>query len=354
MQIKLLSKCIVNWYNFNKRDLPFRLTKNPYKIWLSEVMLQQTKVNTVVPYYEKWIKHFPTLKSVALANFDDLLKLWEGLGYYNRCKNFHKATKIVLKHYDGMIPNTFEQFISLPGVGDYTAGAVLSIAFQKTFPAIDGNVVRVLSRLLGIKNLTKRNLRRIKNTVISAIPPKNPGDFNQGLMELGATICLPKNPKCAGCPIISNCKAYERKKENIYPILQKKGKNPHISVVAGIIWRKKTFYIQKRKMNSMLGGLWEFPGGKVKNGETLQNALKRELIEECGFEPKIIKEIDPIKHSYSHFSITFHCFYCIENKTLLLPRKASAWITVDEIKLYSFPKANHKLFKLLSKYDWFI
>ena len=184
MQTIAITRKLLLWYSKNKRLLPFRKTNDPYKIWLSEVMLQQTKMKTVIPYYKRWLKRYPTLQSAAEARTDSLLKLWEGLGYYQRCRNYHRALKIVVNNYKGKIPSSYNHFIDLPGVGDYTAGAVLSIAFNKPIPAIDGNVKRVMSRILGIKNLTLYNKRRIKKTIYKFIPTGNPGDFNQALMEL--------------------------------------------------------------------------------------------------------------------------------------------------------------------------
>jgi len=354
VQVNIISKEILNWYYKNKRELPFRFTKNPYKIWISEVMLQQTQMKTAIPFYNRWIDSFPTLQSVAMAKSDKILKLWEGLGYYRRCLNFHKASKIVMKKYHGRIPNNYKTFISLPGVGEYTAGAVLSIAFGVPIPAIDGNVNRLLSRLNGIKNLTKRNKLIINNKIKSLLIDIDPGDLNQALMELGALVCIPKNPLCHDCPLSHVCKAYRNGRPELYPKKIKKPLKPHLKVVTAIIWRKEKFYIQKRSKKQMLGGLWEFPGGKVKKGETLENALVREIEEECLFTPDIIKKAASINHTYSHFSITMHCYHCKEKKKRITSQNPSNWILVKDIDKYSFPKANHKIFNFMSKNGWHI
>jgi len=348
MQIKITTQ-LLHWYNKNKRMLPFRNTNDPYKIWVSEVMLQQTQIKTVIPFYNRWIEEYPTLKSAADANLDKLLKLWEGLGYYGRCRNFHKALKIINEKYKGEIPNKFDEFITLPGVGEYTAGAVLSIAYQKCIPAIDGNVTRVMARILGIKNLTTKNQSRLKSNVQKLIPKTEPGNFNQGLMELGALICTPSKPSCGICPLSSYCKAYEYKEPALYPLKKKKKVSPHYTVVAGIIWRDDKFFIQKRDENAMLGGLWEFPGGKVENGESLKKALSREIEEECSIIPLIKNKVGFVEHSYSHFSISFHCFHCIENEESVIEPSRGAWITLNEIESFTFPKANHKIFSLISQ-----
>ena len=352
MQKLMIKRELLLWYSENKRILPFRKTSNPYKIWLSEVMLQQTKVKTVIPYYNRWLKHYPTLQSAADARIDNLLKLWEGLGYYQRCRNFHKALQIVVNNYKGKIPRSFDRFIDLPGVGEYTAGAVLSIAFNKPIPAIDGNVKRVMSRILGIKNLTSYNSRRMKNTINKFIPKDNPGNFNQALMELGALLCTPQKPNCAKCPIAKYCSAYKSSKPGSYPSSKESRKIPHYIIVTGIIWRDTKFYIQKRDERIMLGGLWEFPGGKVEKKESLVQALNREIEEECGIIPIIKGRIGCVEHSYSHFSISLNCFHCIEGDEKIQSSNIRAWISHKEIGLYPFPKANHKLFTLIDKKGW--
>tara|TARA_B100001250_G_C19816896_1_gene798984 strand:+ start:3512 stop:4576 length:1065 start_codon:yes stop_codon:yes gene_type:complete len=352
MQVYHFSLSILSWYNKQKRILPFRDIDDPYKIWLSEVMLQQTQIQTVIPYYKKWINKYPTLKSVANADQELLLKLWEGLGYYSRCKNFHKATKIVLREYGGIIPSNWSEFRALPGVGDYTAGSVLSIAYNQPYIAIDGNVKRVIARVLGLKNLSNRNMSRIKKYLNNNILIDNPGDFNQALMELGARVCSPKNPSCELCPISIECKAFASGSSESYPSPAKKKKVPHYTVVVGLIWREDKFYIQKRVENGMLPGLWEFPGGKVEVGESLTHALRREIKEECGAQPKILKKIGEIKHAYTHFSITFHGYHCEENNTSIHCHQNSQWIKPTQINKFPFPKANHKLFSILKKQGW--
>ncbi len=315
-------------------------------------MLQQTKVNTVIPYYNKWIKKYPTIESVSSEKISILLKTWEGLGYYRRCFNIHKTANIITKKYKGKIPRDYSVFLSFPGIGEYTAGAVFSIAFQQPYPAIDVNVKRVISRIIGIRNLTKRNINRIKKKIIILMDKKIPGDFNQAIMELGSMICLPKNPKCIICPIKRFCKAYIISNPNSYPNTKKKKLKPHFNIVIGIIWNGNYFYIQKRPDSKMLGGLWEFPGGKIEKGESIINALKRELKEECDIKPIIKNKIGIVKHSYSHFSISLHCYNCVLKNKNLINNKNSKWITSEEIYKFPFPKANHKIFEILNNYGW--
>ena len=351
---KNISHHIISWYNGNKRLLPFRDTKDPYKIWLSEVMLQQTKVSTVLPYYEKWIIKYPTIKSLYNANLDTLLKLWEGLGYYSRCNNFYKSIKIICDYHNGKIPSDKTTFLSLPGVGDYTASAVLSIAFNKPYPVIDGNVKRVLSRMLGIRRITNYNKKRMVKFLKSIIHNKNPGDFNQGMMEIGSLICKPLNPCCHKCPLNNYCYSFKKGTPENYPLKVKPKPKPHYKVVVAIIWNNKKFYIQKRNYNKMLGGLWEFPGGKIEDAENAEAGLIRKIYEECGVSIIILKKAGSIKHAYSHYRLTLHCYFCkLTNHTLKenLKRK---WISIKQIKNYSFPKANHKLFQLLESKNWYV
>jgi len=350
---KTLSSQVLIWYNKNKRLLPFRDTNDPYKIWLSEVMLQQTKVSTVLPYYEKWIKKFPTIKSLSIAKLDTLLKLWEGLGYYRRCNNFYKSIKIICNHYNGEIPSDKKIFLSLPGVGDYTASAVLSIAFNKPYPVIDGNVRRVVSRILGIKRFTKYNINRINNFLKSIISVKNPGEFNQGMIEIGALLCKPLSPLCNKCPLNSYCYSFKRGSPESYPLKVKSKPKPHYNVVVAIIWKNKKFYIQKRSLNKMLGGLWEFPGGKISNTESAESGLMRIVYKECGTSLIISKKAGLIKHAYSHFTLTLNCFFCKEKNHILKESQNRKWISKKNIKDYSFPKANHKLFQHLELKNWY-
>jgi len=352
MQNKIDSSALIYWYRNNKRPLPFRSTKDPYKIWVSEIMLQQTQMKTAIPFYERWINKLPTIESVASTDIDSLLKLWEGLGYYKRCQNFYQASKIIVEKYKGIVPSNYESFKGLPGVGDYTAGAVLSISFGIPVPAIDGNVKRVMARLYGFKHLTKYNSAIINKVISRILKNVNPSDFNQGLMELGALVCTFESPKCFKCPISKNCKAYQSGNPVDYPKKKFTRAIPHFNVVTAIIWRGDTFYIQRRREDKMLGGLWEFPGGKVEKGETLESALLRELKEECNLNARILKKATSIEHRYSHYSITMHCYYCEEKDDKIASITNSNWIKKNQISQYSFPKANHKIFNFLNKYDW--
>ena len=352
MQINIAKKRLSLWYSKNKRLLPFRNSKEPYKIWLAEIMLQQTQMATVIPYFNRWINHFPNLQNVAEAQLSELLKLWEGLGYYARCRNFHKAAIIINRDHNGKIPDDWETFRSLPGVGDYTAAAVLSISYSLPYVVIDGNVKRVMARVLGRKKLSTRNMSMISNRLNNWIDKENPGDFNQAMMELGAMLCKPKRPKCIVCPLQTVCKAAAVGDPARYPGKIKKAIQPHYITVGGLIWRKNRFYVQKRDEGSMLGGLWEFPGGKVRKDESLEVALKTRIKEKLDLTPVILKKIGSVHHSYSHFSITFHGYHCKENGKYLKSKSEYKWIIPQEINTLAFPTASHKIFNLITEQGW--
>tara|TARA_B100000029_G_scaffold375236_1_gene369580 strand:+ start:22347 stop:23435 length:1089 start_codon:yes stop_codon:yes gene_type:complete len=348
------SKLIVDWYRKNCRNLPWRKDKDPYKIWLSEVMLQQTKVSTVIPYYNNWLKRFPTIQHVASSDIDEVIKIWEGLGYYSRCRNFYRACKIIVDKYDGTIPFDWTSFRSLPGVGDYTAAAVLSIAYNYSYPVIDGNVRRVLARIMSYDKIVKKGDVEFRLKLEGLIDKKFPGDFNQAMMELGSIICKRTKPDCNHCPVFQFCKSYKEGTTHNFPVVIKKKKPPHNTIVVGIIWKNKKFFIQKRPYNGLLGGLWEFPGGKLKKGEKLIDALVREIYEETGFCIAVGKKVGSVKHEYSHFSISLHLFNCqlINNSQKILCSKSQRWISPGNQSKFAFPKANHKLFQMLESQSW--
>ena len=348
-----ISTSILTWFDIAKRDLPFRNNKNPYNIWVSEIMLQQTKVETVIPYYNNWIKNYPDIVSVSKASESDLLKTWEGLGYYARCRNFHKAAKIVCKDYDSNIPSSWDEFRSLPGVGDYTAGAVLSIAFNKPFIALDGNVKRVMARVIGRRKLSNNNLKFIISRLNKWLDYNRPGDFNEAIMELGACVCLPKSPKCYDCPINKFCVAYKSGNPLKYPIKVKKKRMPHYTFVGGLIRDKNKILIQQRDEN-MLNGLWEIPNKKVKSVKVIVKVLKNYIMDHYGLNIMVEKQLGIVNHSYSHYKIDIILMDCIKAGEVIKQNKRYKWIKKSEIVKYPFHKVNHKIFSLLKNDYWAI
>ena len=344
----------MKWYDQNKRDLPWRKFNNLYHVYLSEVMLQQTKVKTVIPYYKRWLKKYPTIESVALSNLDDLLKLWEGLGYYSRCVNFYKACIILYSQYNSQLPNNMTDFLKLPGVGNYISAAVYSIVDKIPAPAVDANVIRVLSRILAIRNLTPYNRRRIFNVLEKFIDKERPGDVNQALMDLGSSICTPINTECVICPVSQFCKAKNTLLPFGYPIKINKNIKNIKHFIAAIIWYNKEFLIMKRPVNSMLGGLWELPNTqidlKISDDIQLFNYIKNSL----NFTIRIQNKICTIKHSYSHFDIRVSLYHCRINDINIKNMKDVCWIRPKDINNYAFSKSNHKLFKILNTNGWTI
>ncbi len=347
------NETLLPWYTQHRRNLPWRQTTDPYAIWLSEIMLQQTQVDTVIPYYHRWLRRYPTIEAVAEAELESLLKLWEGLGYYQRCRHFWEAAKQVRNRFRGKIPQRYDDFRSLPGVGDYTAAAVLSIAFGQPYPVLDGNVKRFMARYRGIRYFTPTNLRRITAFLANQIRQNNPGDFNQAIMEIGARICRPRKPLCADCPVQSTCRAFARGQVESYPRKTVKKPIPEEEVVVGLLWKDNRFLITRRKETGHLGGLWELPGGKVEAGEALEAALKREFWEECGVNISVGNRVGVVRHAYSHFKIHLTLFHCYPLKgTTVSPIQPFRWIFPSDINSYPFPKANHKLFSLCNSQEW--
>ena len=338
---------ILSWYHKDKKQFPWRQTRDAYKIWVSEIMLQQTQVQTVIPYYNRWIEKFPTLKHVATATDNELFKHWEGLGYYQRVKNFRDACAQVLDDYNGIIPNTKQELINLKGIGDYTGSAIASIAFNHPNHVIDGNVKRIMSRLICLPNFLSKSMNKIDKFLSTHISLQYPGDFNQALMDLGRYICTPKTPKCAMCPISKYCHAYLNDKIDKYPVkLNRKKEFPHYNIGVGVIWHNDKILITKRKKNGLLGGLWEFPGGKIENGETHQDCINREMKEELNIIVDISNFILKINHKYSHFGITLHAYTCYYKSGEIKCNAADdfKWIHPNNIEDYPFPKANHHIF----------
>jgi len=345
---------LLRWYQKHKRDLPWRRTHDPYAILVSEIMLQQTQVQTVIPYYERWLKAFPNFQTLARAPLNKVLKRWEGLGYYSRARNLHALAKAVMKLHKGHLPEDPDALRALPGIGRYTSGAILSIAFHKPFPLVDGNVMRVLSRAYAIREDIKEAETQKKFWALAEelVPKKEPGNFNQALMELGATICTPKNPHCPACPLKKMCLAYSQGIQNHLPVKGKAAPTPHHHIGAGVIWRGDRILISQRPLNGLLGGLWEFPGGKQEPGESLKQTVRREIAEELAIDVRVGKKLAEIDHAYSHFRITLHAHECtyVSGEPQTVGVRDWKWIRPQELRRFAFPAANQPIIdKILSK-----
>lgn len=335
--------------------MPWRDCGDPYKIWISEIMLQQTRVDQATPYFERFMEQFPTVHDLAAAEQQDVLKVWEGLGYYSRARHLHDASKLVVEEFEGRVPDTWKEINKLKGVGPYTASAVLSIAYQKKHAVVDGNVIRVLSRYYGIEDDVRKTAtkNKIQEYADELIPEKRPGDFNQAVMELGATVCTPSNPNCEECPLRAGCVAFRKMKTEEIPYKSKAKKRPHHQIGVGIIQNDDEVLIALRPDDAMLGGLWEFPGGKQKEDEDIEETVVRELKEELGVDVKVTKPLMKLDHAYSHFKITMHAYLCelVDGNPKPKTSQEIRWISIDELEDYPFPKANRKLTEKLMNLD---
>jgi len=343
------SSLLLAWYDKNKRDLPWRKTKDPYYIWVSEIMLQQTTVNTVIPYYQRWAKAYPTVFDLAKAPLQEVLKSWQGLGYYNRARNFYKAANIVVNEYEGSLPEDPILVRRLPGFGPYTTSSVLSIAYDKPLVIIDANVRRLVMRLLAIKAYadTKQD-KTIEGYLSMVLPLKRAGDFNQALMEMGALVCRTKEPLCNVCPLKGFCKAYILGTQELIPIPKKRVLRD-IQAVIAIIENKGRYLIQQRPSKGLLADLWEFPGGKLRLKEDKISALKREITEELNVGLKSSKYLFDVKHFYTQFRVHLSVFLCELDKN---PKsnEQRKWVSRKDFDKYPMPSGSAKIIdKLFSK-----
>lgn len=319
--------------------MPWRSNRTPYRVWISELMLQQTRVDQVVPYFNRFMKRFPSMKSLAAASQEEVLKQWEGLGYYSRARNLHKAARIISSEYHGRFPRTAGEIIQLPGIGSYTAAAIGSLAFNLDLAVLDGNVIRVLSRLFA-RTASKKELQQLADELLVK---GEAGNFNEAMMELGSTICLPKNPRCNDCPMSKVCLGHESGRPTDYPVKAPKKKVPHIIVGAAVVTnRKGEVLIAQRRNEDMLGGLWEFPGGKQETGETIQQCIVRELKEELGINIETGDFLVTVKHAYSHFTMEMHTYFAKIKSGRPRPIECQdyRWVKISVLREFPYSKAD--------------
>ena len=346
--MKDFSQQLIVWFEKNKRDLPWRKTKDPYKVWVSEIMLQQTTVQTVIPYYERWVRRFPDVQSLSKARKTAVLKEWQGLGYYNRARNLHKAAKIIVQKFHGRIPDEKEVLRQLPGFGPYTTGAVLSIAFGQREAIVDANVRRVVMRLEAIRGSARaEHDKNIHELLRKILPEKNMSSFNQGLMELGALICRSHETLCLQCPLRYCCAAYAKGVQEIIPqktkkiIIEKQ-------VALAIIQQKGKFFMQQRPAQGLLANFWEFPGGERKKAESLRQALIREVREEIGVRVTAARPMKAVKHFYTKFCVHLHPFACTVAPYPVTDAK-HRWVSLSDIEKYPVPSGTVKIIESLRK-----
>ena len=310
-RVARIRKRALGWYARGKRDLPWRTRADPYRVWVSEVMLQQTRVETVIPYYLAFTRRFPTLPSLARAAVDDVLSVWSGLGYYRRARNLHRAATEVMDRHGGEVPRSRGDLRSLPGVGEYTAGAIRSIAFGERAAAVDGNVIRVISRLQGFRRDPGRGggPRIIREWAETLVPSRDPGAFNQALMELGATICLPRNPSCPDCPVRGSCRARKLGiARRIPPVIRERTRA--VREVSAWIRRRGKILLARRPEGGLLGGLWELPGGEPRASEEGGEALRRIVMDGVGLEVQVGRPVGGVRHAITDRQIRGTAYEC--------------------------------------------
>jgi len=364
---RLASKLLA-WYDANKRTLPWRggAARSAYAVWVSEIMLQQTRVEAVIPYFERWMRLFPNIQGLANASEHDVLNAWEGLGYYSRARNLHKAARIVAEQYNGELPRDLDQLRKLPGIGRYTLGAIASIAFGMDVAALDGNIKRVYARLFDISEPVDSTAgeKILWQLADENLPKGRAGDYNQALMDLGATICVPKNPRCLICPVMKLCKARQNGTQDERPVRKPKRDVPHYISAAGVVIERGRVLLAQRPSKGLLAGMWEFPNGRVDGDPVkgLPNALK------MGYKLRVKMKhrtspsaplpartpglhrakglLGIVEHGYSHFSVTVHVFRC---ELVSLSKETNLkWVSLKELDSYPMGKIDRQIAKMIT------
>ena len=350
-----LVRLLLNWFKQNARDLPWRQTHDPYAIWISEIMLQQTQVKTVIPYWQRWMRRLPDVRALARARPDAVLKLWEGLGYYLRARNLQKAARIILDQHGGRIPEKFDALVALPGIGRYTAGAICSIAFDQATPILDGNVIRVLTRLFGIaenprqREINARLWSLAQALVRSAARSERPGErncsyFNQSLMELGAVICTPRQPKCPLCPVRKHCVAGREKRIDEIPNLGPLPASTERRFAAFVVEKTGCFLVRRRPASVVNAHLWEFPNVELDGSRTEDRQLAENLFRS---RPLALQPLQRVRHTITRYRITTDVFRVeFANGT---PRTLAngRWCSFSELRKLAFPSAHRKILEML-------
>jgi A/G-specific adenine glycosylase len=339
---------LLRWFEKKGRDLPWRKTGDPYAIWISEIMLQQTQVATVIPYYQRFLKSFPTVHHLAKSDLSKVLKIWEGLGYYSRARNLHRASKIILNHFKGKIPDHLKDLLGLPGIGKYTAGAILSIAYNKEAPILDGNVKRVLSRLFAISsNLVAGKTEGLLWKISESLIPKGRSNsFNQAIMDLGAMICTPKDPLCYRCPLHRHCKAKASGNPERYPSRVVKKRIPHIEAISAVILRNGKVLLNQRPPKGLLGGLWEFPNWRSEESRRLRLRLRNHIKKEMGMNVEVKESFGTFKQTFTHFKLTLSVFSC----EALGGRGKGKWVAVRNLHLLPMSRVHRRIAEVIQLY----
>ncbi|HEY69820.1 MAG TPA: A/G-specific adenine glycosylase [Anaerolineae bacterium] len=335
------------WYEEHARDLPWRKTRDPYAIWIAEVMLQQTRVETVIPYYERWMASFPTIEALADAPREQVLAHWEGLGYYRRAHHLHQAAQRVVEDHGGLLPSDLKDLEKLPGIGRYTAAAVAAIAYDHDVLALDGNLRRVLARLIDLEIDAKSSEgeRRIREAGMAALPERQAGIFNQALMDLSSQLCRPRAPRCSECPLEAACLANQHGVQEQRPVRASRKPLPHLTAAVGVLHRDGKVLIGRRPEGGVLAGLWQFPGGRLEPGESLEACLRREWVEELGVQIEPTEKIGVYDHAHTNFRITVHAFTCrlLQGEPQALDHTEIRWVEISHLGDYPMGKIDRQI-----------
>nr|WP_275888462.1 A/G-specific adenine glycosylase [Desulfobulbus alkaliphilus] len=349
---------MLDWFTIHQRPLPWRRTYEPYQVWIAEIMGQQTQMERVVTYFQGWMDRFPDVAAVAAAPEQAILKAWEGLGYYSRARNIHKAAGRILTEFNGEIPSSHRQLLDLPGIGPYTAAAILSIAYNQAYPLLDANVERLFARLDDINRPLKtlKTRRKLESMAAALLDRNDPRHFNQALMELGALICTPKKPACPQCPVQPYCRAYRADTVEFRPLPSARDKRIDIVMACGIIQHHERFFIQQRLADDIWGGLWEFPGGRLLEGEEPVHCVLREVEEETGWQVSDPVFYRTVEHHYTRYRVTLHAFFCRPPEPVpepvLTAASRFAWVPFAGLADYPFPAGHRQLITALRDGDF--
>ncbi len=339
------------WYETTARDLPWRRTRDPYAIWISEVMLQQTQVSTVIPYFERWMRTLPTVNHLSRAERPAILRLWEGLGYYSRAMNLHQAACSIMRDHKGVFPRSLETFRSLPGVGPYTAAAVLSIAFDQDLAVVDGNVRRVLSRLVALRDDSRHApwAGALHDLAQYILPQDTAATHNQAVMELGAVVCSPRSPGCTECCLSGSCAARAAGDPEAFPPRVVKRPIPQHHIAVALVLRRDRLLIAQRPYDGFLGGMWGLPEVRIQQVQQAEQSLREMLRDDFHLQIEVTDALPTVRHAYSHFKVTLHPRICVirgEGLTAAeeTPRR---WVRPAELSEVAMPRANRKVLEHL-------
>jgi A/G-specific adenine glycosylase len=342
---------LLAWFDANRRDLPWRRTRDPYAIWFSEIMLQQTLVATVIPYFHRFLVKFPNPARLAAAELQEVLKLWEGLGYYGRARNLHAAARQVVEKHGGRVPKDFASLRALPGIGRYTAGAILSQAFGQKLPVVEANSQRVLCRLFGQGGDVRSSAVRdwLWETAAGLLPDRRVGDFNQALMELGALVCTQDSPRCNRCPLSASCEAHKTGHPERFPLRKPLKRTIEIAESAVVLKRGQRVLLLQRPPDGRWAEMWEFPHGPIRTGETTEDAAVRLALDFTGLSAELEAELATLRHSVTHHRIRLVCLEALaaKGKIRLNFYQQARWLIPSDLANFPVSSPQRRLAKLL-------